>query len=139
MTNRNLSPSILQADCMCVCVCVYVCVCVCVCVLSCVQLFVTPWTVAYQSLLSMGFHRQEYRKGLPFPTPGNLSHPGIKPESLLSPALTDGFFTNFLTWETKRLISKLNFICNLNSPLPCNVAYSRTKSCASEICSGEAP
>ena len=69
---------------------VCVCVCVCVCALSHVQLFGTPWTVAHQSPLSMGFHRQEYWSGLPFPTPGNLSQPGIKPESLLSPALTDG-------------------------------------------------
>ena len=43
--------------------------------------FVTPWTVAHQTPLSMGFRRQEYWSGLPFPTPGDLSDPGIKPES----------------------------------------------------------
>ena len=47
-----------------------VCVCVCVCVLlSCVQLFATPWTVAHQIPLSMGFSRQEQWSGLPFPSP----------------------------------------------------------------------
>ena len=48
---------------------------------SCVQLFVTPWTVAHQAPLSMGFSRQEYWNGLPFPSPGNLPDPGIKPGS----------------------------------------------------------
>ena len=49
--------------------------------LSRVWLFATPWTVAYQAPLSMGFSRQEYWSGLPFPSPGDLSHPGIKPRS----------------------------------------------------------
>ena len=49
--------------------------------LSCVQLFVTPWTVARQAPLSMGFSRQEYWSGLPFPSPGDLPDPGIKPGS----------------------------------------------------------
>ena len=44
----------------------------------------TPWTVAHQVPLSMGFSRQEYWSGLPFPSPGDLSDPGIKP---MSPAL----------------------------------------------------
>ena len=46
-----------------------------------VLLFVTPWTVAHQSLLSIGFSRQEYWSGLPFPSPGDLPDPGIKPTS----------------------------------------------------------
>ena len=49
--------------------------------LSCVQLFATPWIVAYQSPQSMEFSRQEYWSGLPFPSPGELPHPGIKPGS----------------------------------------------------------
>ena len=49
--------------------------------LSRVLLFVTPWTVAYQASLSMGFSRQEYWSGLPFPSPGDLPDPGIKPSS----------------------------------------------------------
>ena len=62
------------------------------CVLSCVQLFVTPWTAARQVPLSMEFSGQEYWRGLPFP-PGNLPDPGIEPELLASPALAGGFFT----------------------------------------------
>ena len=46
--------------------------------LSRVQLFVIPWTVACQALLSLGFPRQEYRSGLPFPLPGDLPDPGIE-------------------------------------------------------------
>ena len=49
--------------------------------LSHVQLFVTPWTVAYQASLSMGFARQEYWSGLPFPSLGDLPDPGIEPRS----------------------------------------------------------
>ena len=46
--------------------------------LSRVQLFATPWTVAYQAPPSMGFSRQEYWSGLPFPSPGDLPNPGIQ-------------------------------------------------------------
>ena len=49
--------------------------------LSCVRLFGTPWTVAYQAPPSMGFSRQEYWNGLPFPSPGDLPNPGIEPRS----------------------------------------------------------
>ena len=55
-----------------------VCLCVCVCVLSHVQLLATPWTVAPQAPLSMGFSRQEYGSRLPFPFPRDLPNPGIK-------------------------------------------------------------
>ena len=48
-------------------------------------------TVAHQAPLSMGFSRQEYWNGLPFPLPGDLPNPGIEP---LSPAMADGFFSN---------------------------------------------
>ena len=60
----------------------------CACLsLSCVQLFVTLWTVPCQAPLSMGFSRPEYCSGLPFPTPGDLPDPEIEPTSLVSPAL----------------------------------------------------
>ena len=59
-------------------------------ILSCVQFFVTPWTVAHQAALSMGFSRQEYLSGLPFPPVGDVSDPGTTPASL---ALAGGFFT----------------------------------------------
>ena len=48
---------------------------------SCVSLFATPWTVAHQAPLSMGFSRQEYWSGVPFPSPGDLPDPGIEPGS----------------------------------------------------------
>ena len=64
-----------------------------------VWLFETLWTVAFQASLSMGFSRQEYWSGLPSPPTGDLPHPGIKPMSLTSPALTSGFFTTSATWE----------------------------------------
>ena len=60
--------------------------------LQCVQLFVTLWTVARQALLLVGFSRQEYRSGLLCPPPGDLPDPGIKPGSLMFPALTGSFF-----------------------------------------------
>ena len=47
--------------------------------------------------LSMGFSRQEYWSGLPFPSPGDLPDPGIEPMSLVSPELTGGSFTNCAT------------------------------------------
>ena len=49
--------------------------------LSHVQLFVTPWSVAYQAPPSMGFSRQWYWSGSPFPSPGDLPNPGIEPRS----------------------------------------------------------
>ena len=59
-----------------------------------------PWTVARQALVSrLGFSRQEYWGGLPFPPPGDLPNPGIEPTSLASPALAGGFFTTSATWE----------------------------------------
>ena len=54
--------------------------------------FVTPWMVARQAPLSMGFLRQEYWSGLPFSSPGDLPYPEIEPTSLVSPGLAGGFF-----------------------------------------------
>ena len=56
------------------------------------RLFVTPRTVARQAPLSMGFPRQEYGSGLPFPALGDLPDAGIEPISLMFPALAAGFF-----------------------------------------------
>ena len=55
--------------------------------------FATPWIIACQAPLSMGFPKQEYWGALPFPTLGDLPNPGIEPVSLASPALVGGFFT----------------------------------------------
>ena len=52
-----------------------------------VRLFATPWTVAHQAPLSMGFTRQEYWSGLPCPSPGHLPDSGINPMTPASPAL----------------------------------------------------
>ena len=57
------------------------------CVLSRVGLFATPWTVAHQAPLSMGFSKEEHWSGLPLPSPGDLPDPVIKPASPVSPAL----------------------------------------------------
>ena len=69
------------------------CLCLCVCSFSPIQLFVIPLTVAQQIPLSMEFSQQEYWSRLSFPTPGDLPNPGIEPMSLVSLALTGGFFT----------------------------------------------
>ena len=65
-----------------------------------VRLCATPWTVACQAPLSIGFSRQEYWSGLSCPPPGDLPHPGIKPASLRSPALAGRFFTTSAIWES---------------------------------------
>ena len=75
-------------------------------VLSCfshVWLFVTVYTIACQASLTMGFSRQEYWSGLPFPPSGDLPNPGIEPTSLMSPALAGRFFTTSITWEVPRI------------------------------------
>ena len=77
----------LQPTWSCAPMCVCVCVCVCVCKsFSHVWLFVTPWTVAHQTPLSMGFSRQEFWSGLSFPSPGDLPDLGIQPISPAFPA-----------------------------------------------------
>ena len=96
-----------------------VCVCVCMHVLSHVQLFATPWTVAHQVLLPMEFSKQEYWSGLPFPTPGDLSNPGIETMSLASPTLAGRFFTtspsrNYIKNRSKWLEMK-NRMSDMNS------------------------
>ena len=63
-----------------------------------------PWNVALQVLLSMGFLRQEYLSGLPFPPPGDLSNPGIELVSLASPALAGGFFATMPPGKPNNLI-----------------------------------
>ena len=65
---------------------------VCEFMLSCVRPFATLWIVARQAPLSMGFSRQEFWSGLPFPPWGDLPEPGIKPTSCVAPALAGRFF-----------------------------------------------
>ena len=60
----------------------------------------TPWTIAHQAPLSMGFSRQEYWSWLPFLPPGNLPDPGIEPD-LVSLALAGRVFPTSATWEAQ--------------------------------------
>ena len=72
--------------------------------LSRVWLFATPWIIAHQAPLSMGFSRQEHWSGLPCPSPGDLPDPGIEPVSLMSSALAGMFFTTSATVGMKVLL-----------------------------------
>ena len=63
------------------------------------QLFATPWTVAHQDPLSMGFSWQEYWSGVPCPPPGDLPDPGIEPSALKSRVMAGRLFTTSPTWE----------------------------------------
>ena len=83
----------------------YVC-----CHFSRIQLSATPWTGAYQALLFMGFLSQEYWSGLPCCSPENLPDPGIKPMSLMSPAVGGRFFITSTNWEAylTDLVSLIN-------------------------------
>ena len=64
----------------------------------------TPWTVAHQAPVSMGFSRQEYWSGLPCSPPGELPNPGLQPESLTSLALAGGLFITNATWEAQKVM-----------------------------------
>ena len=71
-----------------------------------VRLCVTPLTAAHQAPPPLGFSRQEYWSGLPFPSLGDLPHPETEPASLASPALAGRFFTVRATREAPRIRSK---------------------------------
>ena len=104
--------------------------------LSCFRLFATPWTVAYQAPLSMGFSKQECWSGFPCPSPGDLPDPGTEPRS---PALAGVFFTTNTTWEVliiikwhlnilsyskqvgREIVSRLNFLVEKAQNSPWNV------------------
>ena len=64
-----------------------------------IRLFATPWTVAHQPPLSLGFSWQECWSGILFPPPEHLSYPGIEPPSLMSPTLVSRFLTTSATWK----------------------------------------
>ena len=94
------------------------------CHFSHVWLFATLWTVACQASLSMGFSQKEYWSGLPCLPAGDLLHPGIEPASLMSPALTGGFFTTSTTREAHYLFTyvKTNIIHLTNIYFVLNIA-----------------
>ena len=92
--------------------------------LSHVQLFATPWTVALQDPLSMGFSRQKYWSGLPFPSPGDLPDPGIKPRS---PALQ----ANALTSEPSKYLLTSYFCIPVPLKKRTSLGVSSRRSCKS--------
>ena len=73
-----------------------------------VQLFATLWTVASQAPLYMGFSRQGYWSGLPFPSPRDLLNPGVELTAIMSLALAGGFFTTGANWEAPVPLIVLN-------------------------------
>ena len=85
----------------------------CCLVANLVRLFAIPWAVAHQAPLSMGFPRQEYWSGLPYPSPGNLPDSGIEPAS---PAWADGFFF-FNCWAFREAVPWTN-LCPATSLEP---------------------
>ena len=112
----------------------------CACMLSRVRLFESPWTIACQAPLSMGFPRQEYWSGLVFPTSGDLPDPGIKPASpAASAALAGEFFTaeplgkltNYTSYSNSLNISvQLPFLssrCKMRIEIPDPCILERTK------------
>ena len=76
-------------------------VCVCLVAQLCLTL-ATPWTVAHQAPLSMGFPRQEYWSVFPCPPPGDLPDPEIEPKYPTSPELTSGFLTTSAAWGRRQ-------------------------------------
>ena len=91
-------------------------------------LWVTLWTVAWQVPLYMEFSRQKYWSGLPCPPPGDLPDPGIKPTSLMSPALAIGFCTTSAPWEApwvKEVYAKTPILLYSTGNIP--LFYSNSK------------
>ena len=84
---------------------------------SCLQLFATLWTPAHQAPLFMKFSKQEYLSGLPCPSPGDLPALGIKPVSLMPPALAGGFFTTSARIQQGAILKKL-IECIMNDDIP---------------------
>ena len=87
-----------------------------------VRLFSTLWTVAYQAAPSMGSSRQEYVSGSPFPSPGDLPDPGVKPLFPASPALAGGFFTTEPPGKHRTLLfiylAVLGLSCGMQALVP---------------------
>ena len=93
--------------------------------LSCFWLFATPWTVAYQAPPFIGFSKQEYWSGLPFPSPGDLPDPGIEPGS---PAFQADALTSEPrgTWIKKSSLSKKTTVMKYTRTHVCLYVYAHT-------------
>ena len=87
------------------------CVCVCACSFSCVQFFVTLWTVAFQAPLSMGFSRRDYWCGLPYLPPGDLPDLGMEPMSACISCISGRFFAHWTTWEAHVCVCVCVYVC----------------------------
>ena len=103
----------------------------------------TPWTVAPQAPLSMGFPRQEYWSGLPFPTLGDLLDPGIQPAS---PAFTGGFCTMepprkfFIRFSLQRIYSmKCSNVYSVCDTHDQRVCQSPKTFCPFTVCQARGP
>ena len=99
-------------------VCVCVCARTCMCALSCIQIFVTPWTVDHQAPLSLEVSRRESWNGLPFPPPGHLPVVGTNLVSLPSPALAGGLYL-LHHWEASHSVvcAKQTFATTFSSEM----------------------
>ena len=109
---RLISSAVQQSfPCECMCVCWVALLLLLLSCFSRVQLLVILWTVVFQVPLYMGFSRQEeYWCWLPWPPPGDLLHPGIKP---MSPALAGGFFTTYSPEKPSHVNSFIIYLRNL--------------------------
>ena len=96
--------------------------------------FATPWAVACQAPLSMGFSRQEYWSGLPCPPPGNLPDPGIEHTSLTSPVLAGGFFTTVPPGKPKVCVGECKGRNSLNASDASGHSTSKGFSYNKQIC-----
>ena len=96
----------------------------------------TPWTVARQAPLSMGFSRQGYWSGLPSPPPGNLPDSKIELTSLMSHILAGGFFTTSTTWRIAPQMPGLSFLWSPHHSLlsPCLLSSAVSSAIPSHNC-----
>ena len=88
-----------------------------------VQLFATLQTIARQAPLSMGFPRQEYWSGFPFPSPGDLPNPGTEPISLMSSAMAGRFFTTSATWKAQDILPQIIINCSVTQAISRHVSW----------------
>ena len=104
---------------------------------SLVQLFVTPWTVAHQTPLSMGFPRQEHWCGLPFPSPEDLPDPGIKPASPALQAVSciaGRSFNNWATKEPQMTLLVTNYWPHHSKEMATSVLHMEYGNCGFSLC-----
>ena len=114
---QELCPCLTPGERVCVRTLVHTRTCTPTHTLSCIWLFATPWTLPHEAPLSMGFSRQEYWSGLPFPSPGALPNPGIKSVSpaLQVMSLLLGHLGSPPLGNRERICSQAFLLCSLGS------------------------